>query len=75
MVPSVAAALLAQSLRADFERNAAIVKAFSTSEVKDAMAKQGNTIVLSSPAATAQHFSSELNRYAALVKRSGTVMQ
>lgn len=55
--------------------HAAIVKAFNTSEVKDAMAKQGNTIVLSSPAATAQYFSSELNRYAALVKRSGTVMQ
>ncbi len=55
--------------------HAAIVKACSTSEVKEAMAKQGNTIVLSSPAATAQHFSSELTRYASLVKRSGTVAQ
>ncbi len=53
----------------------AIVKAFSTAEVKDAMAKQGNTIVLSSPEATASQFKSELARYAALVKKSGMVAQ
>lgn len=55
--------------------HAAIVKAFSTAEVKDAMAKQGNTIVLSSPSATAQQFKSELSRYAALVKHAGMVAQ
>lgn len=55
--------------------HAAIVKAFSTTEVKEAMAKQGNTIVLSSPAAAAAHFQSELVRYAALVKKSGMVAQ
>ena len=53
----------------------AIVKAFSTAEVKDAMAKQGNTIVLSSPESAASHFKSELTRYAALVKKSGMVAQ
>jgi tripartite-type tricarboxylate transporter receptor subunit TctC len=55
--------------------HAAIVKAFSTSEVKEAMAKQGNTIVLSSPEAAASQFKSELLRYAALVKKSGMVAQ
>lgn len=55
--------------------HAAIVKAFSTAEVKGAMAKQGNTIVLSSPEAAAAQFKSELARYAALVKKSGTVAQ
>ncbi|AOF86295.1 tripartite tricarboxylate transporter receptor family protein [Hydrogenophaga sp. RAC07] len=55
--------------------HAAIVTAFSTTEVKDSMAKQGNTIVLSSPEAAAAHFKSELVRYAALVKKSGMVAQ
>lgn len=55
--------------------HAAVVKAFSTVEVKEAMAKQGNTIVLSSPEATASQFKSELVRYAALVKKSGMVAQ
>lgn len=55
--------------------HAAIVTAFSTTEVKDAMAKQGNTIVLSSPDSAAAHFKSELVRYAALVKKSGMVAQ
>lgn len=55
--------------------HAAIVKAFSTAEVKEAMAKQGNTIVLSSSEAAASYFKSELVRYAALVKKSGTVAQ
>ncbi|MBL0917576.1 MAG: tripartite tricarboxylate transporter substrate binding protein [Hydrogenophaga sp.] len=55
--------------------HAAFVTAFSTPEVKDAMAKQGNTIVLSSPEAAAVQFKSELVRYAALVKKSGMVAQ
>jgi tripartite-type tricarboxylate transporter receptor subunit TctC len=55
--------------------HAAVVKAFSTPEVKEAMDKQGNTIVLSSPEAAAAHFKSELVRYAALVKKSGMVAQ
>lgn len=55
--------------------HAAFVKAFNTTEVKEAMAKQGNTIVLSSPEAAASQFKSELVRYAALVKKSGMVVQ
>lgn len=55
--------------------HAAIVKAFNTTEVKDAMVKQGNTILLMTPDATAQHFRSEFARYAALAKKSGMVAQ
>jgi tripartite-type tricarboxylate transporter receptor subunit TctC len=55
--------------------HAAFVAAFSTTEVKEAMAKQGNTIVLSSPDAATAQFKSELVRYAALVKKSGMVAQ
>lgn len=54
---------------------AAVAKAFGTPEVKDAMAKQGNTILLMPPDATAQHFKSELARYAALAKKAGLVAQ
>lgn len=55
--------------------HAAIVSAFSTGEVKEAMARQGNTIVLSSSEAAASYFKSELARYAALVKKAGIVAQ
>ena len=37
----------------------------------DAMAKQGNTIRVSTPEQAQAHFESELVRYAALVKKSG----
>lgn len=55
--------------------NAALVTAFNTAEVKEAMAKQGNTINVSTPEAAQKHFASELVRYAGLVKKSGVVAQ
>lgn len=55
--------------------NAAAVAAFATAEVKEAMAKQGNTISVSTPEFAAKHFKSELMKYAALVKKAGVVPQ
>ena len=55
--------------------NAAFVTAFSTPEVKEAMAKQGNTIHISTPEFALAHFKSELVKYAALVKKAGVVAQ
>ena len=55
--------------------NQAFMTAFSTPEVKDAMAKQGNTIHISTPEAALAHFKSELVKYAALVKKAGVVPQ
>jgi tripartite-type tricarboxylate transporter receptor subunit TctC len=53
--------------------NAAIRTAFATDEVKEAMAKQGNIINISSPEAALDHFKKELARYAAVVQRAGVV--
>lgn len=71
------AAVGPKSLPADLveKTHAAFAKAFGTAEVKDAMAKQGNTIILSSPEAAAAQFRSELARYAALVKKAGVTSQ
>jgi tripartite-type tricarboxylate transporter receptor subunit TctC len=55
--------------------NAALAAAFNAAEVKDAMAKQGNTVQVSTPEFAQAHFRSELVRYAALVKKSGIVAQ
>ncbi len=55
--------------------HAALVTAFNTPEVKEAMFKQGNTINISSPEGAQKHFRDELTRYAAVVKRSGVVPQ
>jgi tripartite-type tricarboxylate transporter receptor subunit TctC len=49
----------------------AFVSAFNSPEVKEAMAKQGNTISMTSPEAAQAFFRSELAKYAALVKKSG----
>jgi tripartite-type tricarboxylate transporter receptor subunit TctC len=49
----------------------AFSSAFNTPEVKEAMAKQGNTISMTSPEAAAGFFRTELAKYAALVKKSG----
>ena len=43
--------------------------AFATAEVKEAMAKQGNTINISTPECALAHFKSELVKYAGLVKK------
>jgi tripartite-type tricarboxylate transporter receptor subunit TctC len=53
----------------------ATLKAFATQEVKDAMAKQGNTIHPSTPEAALAHFKTEMARYAALVKKANVVAQ
>ena len=55
--------------------NAAFVAAFSTPEVREIMAKQGNTIDVSTPDYAAQFFRTELAKYAALVKKAGIELQ
>ena len=49
--------------------------AFAAPEVREAMDKQGNTIVLSTPEQAQAHFKNELAKYAAIVKRAGIVPQ
>ena len=49
----------------------AVVSAFNDPAVKDAMAKQGNTIAISTPEQAQAMFRKELQRYAALVKKVG----
>jgi tripartite-type tricarboxylate transporter receptor subunit TctC len=51
--------------------HAAVSAAFATDEVKAAMARQGNTINIQSPEASAAFFQSELNKYATIVKKAG----
>jgi tripartite-type tricarboxylate transporter receptor subunit TctC len=55
--------------------NTAFAVAFATPEVKEAMAKQGNVINISTPEAALAHFKTELVRYAALVKKAGVEPQ
>jgi tripartite-type tricarboxylate transporter receptor subunit TctC len=49
----------------------AVATAFATDEVKAAMTRQGNTINIQSPEASSAFFQSELNKYAAIVKKAG----
>ena len=49
----------------------AVVTAFNDAAVKDAMAKQGNTIAISSPEQAQAAFRKELAKYAALAKKVG----
>ncbi len=49
----------------------AFAAAFASPEVVDAMARQGNTIEVSSPEYAAQFFRSELAKYARIVKSAG----
>ncbi|NPC58961.1 Bug family tripartite tricarboxylate transporter substrate binding protein [Caenimonas soli] len=57
---------------ADVKRiHAAFTSAFNSPEVKEAMAKQGNTISMTSPEAAQAFFRTELGKYAALVKKAG----
>jgi tripartite-type tricarboxylate transporter receptor subunit TctC len=51
--------------------NAAFAAAFATPEVREAMAKQGNTINVSTPDFAAQFFRTELSKYAGIVKKVG----
>jgi tripartite-type tricarboxylate transporter receptor subunit TctC len=55
--------------------NAAVKEAFATPEVREAMAKQGNTIDVSTPEYAAKFFPAELAKYAALVKKAGVELQ
>lgn len=49
--------------------------AYATPEVKEAMAKQCNTINPGTPEAAAQFFRSEMVKYARLVKKAGVELQ
>ena len=51
--------------------NDALGVAFSDPAVKEAMAKQGNTIAISTPEQAQKAFRSEMERFAALVKKVG----
>ena len=55
--------------------NAAFVTAFGTPEVRETMAKQGNTINVSTPEYAAQFFRTEMTKYATLVKKAGVELQ
>ena len=52
----------------------AFVTAYNSAEVKEAMAKQGNTISPTTPEAAAQYFRKELTRYAALAEKAGITL-
>ncbi len=54
---------------------AAVVAAYATPEVKEAMAKQGNTINPGTPETAALYFRSEMTKYAQLVKKAGVELQ
>jgi tripartite-type tricarboxylate transporter receptor subunit TctC len=57
---------------ADVKRvHEAVVAAFADAGVKEAMAKQGNSINISTPAEAAAAFKRELVKYAQLVKKAG----
>jgi tripartite-type tricarboxylate transporter receptor subunit TctC len=57
---------------ADVKRvHTALVAAFADPAVKEAMAKQGNVIAISTPEQAAASFRSELAKYAALAKKVG----
>jgi tripartite-type tricarboxylate transporter receptor subunit TctC len=53
----------------------AVVAAFADPAVKEAMAKQGNTINVSTPDFAQQYFRSEKDKYAKLVKKAGIELQ
>jgi len=53
----------------------AFAAAFGSPEVQDAMARQGNTINISTPEYAAQYFRSEMAKYARLVKIAGVELQ
>jgi tripartite-type tricarboxylate transporter receptor subunit TctC len=55
--------------------NAAFVAAFASTEVREAMARQGNTIDVSTPEFAEKFFRSELAKYARLVKKAGIELQ
>jgi tripartite-type tricarboxylate transporter receptor subunit TctC len=61
---------------ADVQRvHDAVVAAFRSAEVRDAMDKQGNVIKPTTPEQAASYFRSEAARYAALVKKANVVLE
>ena len=66
----------AKMAAADVKRiNEAIVVAFAMPDVKEAMAKQGNTINVSTSEYAAKFFPDEKAKYARLVKKAGVELQ
>jgi tripartite-type tricarboxylate transporter receptor subunit TctC len=55
--------------------NAAVVAAFNDPQFKEAMAKQGNTIAVTTPEEAQAAFRRELAKYAAIVKKVGLTPQ
>lgn len=55
--------------------NAAVVAAFADPAVKEAMARQGNVINVSTPEVAQAYFKSEMAKYAKLVKKAGIELQ
>jgi tripartite-type tricarboxylate transporter receptor subunit TctC len=53
----------------------AVVAAFADAGVKEAMARQGNTIAVSTTEFAQQYFRSEKDKYAKLVKKAGIELQ
>ncbi len=53
----------------------AVVAAFGTAEVREAMDKQGNIIKPTTPEEAARYFRSEAERYAALVKKANVTLE
>ena len=53
----------------------AVTAAFNSAEVKEAMARQGNTIALTSTDAAQKFFRTELDKYARLAKKAGLELQ
>lgn len=50
------------------------VAAYTSPEVKEAMARQGNVINPTTPEAAVQYFRTEMARYAVLAKKSGITL-
>ena len=55
--------------------NSALISAFADPAVKEAMARQGNVINISTPEFAKDHFKTEMDRYARLVKKAGIALQ
>lgn len=55
--------------------NTAFAEAFAAADVREAMARQGNTINVSTPEYAQQFFVSEMAKYAKLVKKAGIELQ
>ena len=66
----------AKMAAADVKRvHDAVVAAYTSPEVRDAMDKQGNIIKPTSPEAAAAYFRSEAARYAELVRKANVVVE